>query len=59
MARSLFELASEPKELWIVPDAKHNQAANVAQEEYRRRILDFFERYLEGAAPVVREKVPV
>src|SRR5207245_934947 len=39
MARALFERAGEPKEFWLVDKAKHNQALNVAGDEYRRRVL--------------------
>ena len=46
MARELFDRAKEPKELWIVDGAKHNQALTVAPDEYRRRVLDFFLRHL-------------
>ena len=48
MARALFRYARRPKELWVVPDAKHNQAPHVAGEEYRRRVLEFFDRHLAG-----------
>jgi pimeloyl-ACP methyl ester carboxylesterase len=46
MAKSLFQRAPGPKELWLVPGAKHNQAFHVAGEEYHRRILDFFDKHL-------------
>jgi pimeloyl-ACP methyl ester carboxylesterase len=46
MAKSLFAYARPPKELWVVPDAKHNQAPVVAQDEYRQRVVGFFERHL-------------
>jgi pimeloyl-ACP methyl ester carboxylesterase len=56
MARALFQLAGGPRELWLVPGAKHNQALHVAGEEYRQRVLHFFERTLadeaEGPFPV-------
>jgi alpha-beta hydrolase superfamily lysophospholipase len=58
MARSLFRDARDPKELWIVDGAKHNQAAHVAGDEYRRRIREFFDKNLAEAAPLVRERVP-
>ena len=38
----------EPKEFWLVEGAKHNQALHVAGDEYRRRVLEFFERHLAG-----------
>jgi pimeloyl-ACP methyl ester carboxylesterase len=50
MARALFELAAAPKEFWLVPGAKHNQALQAAPEEYRRRVLDFFEQHLAHGA---------
>jgi dipeptidyl aminopeptidase/acylaminoacyl peptidase len=43
-ARKLFAAAREPKELWIVPHAAHRQIEQVAREEYRRRVIDFFDR---------------
>lgn len=49
MAKALFAYARQPKELWIVPDAKHNQAPVVAPDEYRRKLLEFFERNLASA----------
>lgn len=48
MARALFSRAREPKDLWLVPKAKHNQAMHVAADEYHRRLVGFFERYLTG-----------
>jgi pimeloyl-ACP methyl ester carboxylesterase len=42
MARALYRLARQPKELWVVEGAKHNQAFHEANEAYRRRVLDFF-----------------
>lgn len=50
MARALFDRAGEPKEFWLVPGAKHNQGLHVAGEEYRRRVLRFFEQHLSGGA---------
>ena len=56
MARALFERVRGPKEFWLVEGAKHNQALQVAGDEYRRRVLAFFDRSLGGgpgaAAPV-------
>ena len=46
MARTLFEYARGPKEFWLVPGAKHNHGLLVAGDEYRRRVLEFFERHL-------------
>lgn len=41
MSEKLFELASKPKALFIVPGADHNNVSAVAGDEYSRRILDF------------------
>jgi fermentation-respiration switch protein FrsA (DUF1100 family) len=46
MTTRLFAFAREPKELWMVENAKHNQALQVAGEEYRQRVLRFFETHL-------------
>jgi len=43
-ANFLYGCASEPKELWLVPGAKHNESVIVREEEYRSRVSDFFER---------------
>jgi pimeloyl-ACP methyl ester carboxylesterase len=50
MARALFDRARAPREFWLVAGAKHNQALQVAGAEYRRRVLEFFERHLTGEA---------
>lgn len=41
-SRRLFELAGEPKELWIVPQAGHIQA--LRGESVRRRLAEFLSR---------------
>jgi pimeloyl-ACP methyl ester carboxylesterase len=46
MARVLYRLARQPKELWVVEEARHNQAFHVANGEYQRRVLDFFRHHL-------------
>lgn len=50
MASRLFEIAREPKELWLVENAKHNQSLQVAGEEYRQCVLRFFEKHLASPA---------
>jgi fermentation-respiration switch protein FrsA (DUF1100 family) len=49
--RELFSLAGGPRELWMVPGAKHNHAIQVAEAEYRGRVLAFFDRNLADDAP--------
>ena len=43
-ANYLYACASEPKELWLVPGAKHNESALFREDEYRSRVSGFFER---------------
>lgn len=47
-SRLLYELAPEPKELWIAPGAKHNQSVVVWPERYAAKTVGFFDRYLCG-----------
>jgi pimeloyl-ACP methyl ester carboxylesterase len=48
MARAIFDKARGPKDLWVVPGAKHNQALAVAEAEYHRRVVEFFDTNLAG-----------
>ena len=45
-AKLLYKKAGEPKEIWLVPGAKHNQCAAVGGYEYKQRLADFFRKYL-------------
>lgn len=46
-AQRLYAVANTPnKELWIVPEARHNEAAVVASREYQERIVAFLEKHL-------------
>lgn len=42
MIRGIFRPNQQPEEIWVVKGAKHNQAVEVATEEYHRRVRDFF-----------------
>jgi uncharacterized protein len=44
MGKTLYDLAPEPKQLWLVPDAEHNNTAALTGDLYRQRIRDFVER---------------
>ncbi len=46
----LYEAASEPKYLWTVPGARHNQGVVQQPQEYARRLVWFFDRHLAGCA---------
>lgn len=45
-SRRLYALSSQPRYLWIVPKAKHNQCVDIAPEEYARHTVHFFDQYL-------------
>lgn len=45
-AKRIYDQGHEPKFLWIVPNAKHNQAVEAAPELYRERTTAFFRQYL-------------
>jgi fermentation-respiration switch protein FrsA (DUF1100 family) len=49
-SRNLFGAAPEPKELWVVPGAMHQDFHRLVPQEYERRVLDFLSRTLSGAA---------
>jgi dipeptidyl aminopeptidase/acylaminoacyl peptidase len=51
MARKVFDRAGLPKEFWLVEGAKHNQAIQVATEEYQERVLQFFLEHLAEMKP--------
>jgi hypothetical protein len=42
----LYALSSQPKFLWVVGGAKHNQSVDIVPKEYAHRTVDFFSRYL-------------
>ncbi len=59
MAELLFERGRQPKELWVVEGAKHNQALHLVKDEYQRRVLDFFEKHLADGPRADRTPLPV
>jgi alpha-beta hydrolase superfamily lysophospholipase len=42
----VYASAHEPKELWLIDGAKNNDMAEIGGDEYRRRIIGFFETHL-------------
>lgn len=44
----LLKNAPEPKSLWVVAGAKHNQGVIVSPHEYSEKALGFFDHYLAG-----------
>jgi len=49
-SRQVFAAASEPKALWVVSGAKHEDLCRFAGKEYEQRILDFFGQNLNGSS---------
>jgi hypothetical protein len=47
-ARVLHDMKPGAKDLWICPNAKHNQAAATDPATYARKTVEFFDRYLAG-----------
>jgi fermentation-respiration switch protein FrsA (DUF1100 family) len=45
--QKLYDAAGEPKELWFEPAAGHHGLDEVAPEEYERRVVGFFDQYLQ------------
>lgn len=45
-SRALFAAASEPKDLWVVNGASHQDLHVFTREEYERRVLGFFAKIL-------------
>jgi len=56
-SRLLYAVAGQPKSLWIVPGARHNQAAVLRPDEYALITVRFFDRYLAGIAVPASESV--
>lgn len=44
----LYEAAGEPKELWFEPELGHVAFDSEMRDEFERRIVEFFDRYLLG-----------
>jgi len=45
--KELYQAAGEPKELWVAPRAGHRQVDEVYPEEYREKVLAFFDKWLQ------------
>jgi len=46
--RTLYALKPGEKDIWICPDAKHNQAVAADPKTYADKITSFFDRHLAG-----------
>jgi alpha-beta hydrolase superfamily lysophospholipase len=47
----IYDAARGPKQLWVVPNAYHTAALGFYPEEFKRRVLEFFETYRSGCSP--------
>jgi hypothetical protein len=45
VVKDLFRSGNGPKEIWLVPDAKHNRCREREPEAYAGHLLDFIDRY--------------
>jgi pimeloyl-ACP methyl ester carboxylesterase len=45
IAQALFACGNDPKELWLVPDAKHNRCRETDPEAYAARLMGFLDRF--------------
>ena len=46
-SHQMYEMAHEPKELWIVNGAQHQDIHRFAKQDYELRLLQFFETNLK------------
>jgi fermentation-respiration switch protein FrsA (DUF1100 family) len=46
---ALYAQAGEPKELWRVAEVEHRRVDRLKPDEYRKRVISFFERHLTDA----------
>jgi hypothetical protein len=59
IAEDLFAKAREPKEIWLVPDAKHNRCIEREPEAYAAHLLDFLDRFApRRLAAITRDPEP-
>lgn len=49
-AEAIYLAAAGPKELWLVPGARHQKALQTAPTEFRQRVLRFFSSPLTASA---------
>jgi len=55
----IYRAARGPKELWRVPNAMHTGAMGMQPEEFRRRVLAFFDTYRNGSGHNATTQPPI
>jgi hypothetical protein len=58
IVKELFRRGNGPRELWLVPGAKHNRCREREPEAYAARLLDFIDRYAPRR-PITEPPAPV
>jgi len=46
--QGIYEIAKEPKDIWVVPGADHGEASEKGGEEYQKRIIKFYQESLKN-----------
>ncbi len=46
-SKAIYENANQPKELWIAKDTNHVQTHFKYKQEYEKKVLEFFDKYLK------------
>ena len=44
--KRMYDAALEPKKLWLIEGAKHQNLHQYAPREYQQKVLQFFNQYL-------------
>ncbi|HPY40721.1 MAG TPA: alpha/beta hydrolase [Thiolinea sp.] len=47
-SEAFYELAPEPKQLWVLPEAKHVDFQEYTPQAYQQRLLSFLDEYLSS-----------
>ena len=46
--KALFDAAKEPRELWLVPNTDHGSIQDKLPEDYKKKILGFYQKWLKN-----------
>lgn len=59
MGQMLYELAGEPKQHWLLPEARHASGWHARPDEYGQKIVHFFNQYLrlDMQSPLIPERM--
>ncbi len=51
MGQALYQATPDPKEIWLVPHADHNDLSTIAGAEFDQRLRQFVQHYVFAASP--------